>query len=1053
MSPDPIDVRDPVSILQRIENEHDWTGCEKNRTRAVKTELWFLGIFLRMKPDPLQMDIRSFMDDAGAQFLSDYYIILDGKEPHNFDANCSNVLAKIQHYKQSSRADISNLEISSSSPLSHELLVEFTENIVHNLKDLLIVCFGEPPALRAELFSMYSEVNDQMEVVEKELRALKNFVVFVGKICSAELQSCRQTFLRHAEHVVTLVAIIFFLYMPNLNDGKSVSLEFTDLLSGMLQKRIKPIEPQVRNIYTDVLRDLRSSNTPPMSSIEPAAGFINTLLHISDELRALCTLNKVQTETLLELLSTLRNILDELALTINIQDKMRVRFFRRVETLVIDTGVIVYSLYDSTKSKEDRDQDLLLLADKIQLVKKQIYLDIREGVQSHLPKNDVLGIFVFLLDSLKELLCSHSDSLASVKNQLDVVLEELQLFQPFLNGIAEKGNNKHDELQNLAKRITDKAYEVEYIVDSFVVGDIPLTYLTVWLSEILWEIKLINKELLKSSEMRMSEIASPAANEELVGFNDVRETIVGLLLGGSPQLDVVSIVGMPGTGKTTLARSFINDRSTKFHFSFRAECRVSQVYTRRDLLLSLLSDSNDEITDLSKLDDNDLASRLRKVLLKKGRYLLIVDDVWENNAWDDLKLCFPDDKNGSRIILTTRHQKVANYAKCVTDPLNLRLFNNDESWLLLQKKVFGTESPEGLRQVGQEIAKKCEGLPISVVLVAGLLARMDKTEQCWKQMELNLGERIQGNSKILIKLSYFDLPYKLKPCFLYFGAFLEDREIVVSKLINLWIAEGFIENEKEKYLEDIAEDYLEDLLGRNLIMETKKRSNGKIKACRVHDLLLEFCKEKAKEDNFLLWLKRDYDSVPPHFYSGKPMHRRLSFCSNQDDLAGWRPSCSHARSVLFREVSDNTFSVMKNASYIFGSFKFLRVLDLEFVVVESFPTELNHLRYLAVQTTEDSIPSSIGNLSNLQTVIVKRTGDTAVHIPDTFWKLTKLRHVSIGDRASFDLHSTQESLDRCPSKLGNLTTLSSPYVSRAEDMERIVSRTPNLRKLKCIFAD
>lgn len=117
MSVDPIDIRDPIRILQRIENEHHWTGSEKIRIKAVKTELWFLGTFLCINHDVLQKDIRGFMDDTRAQFQSDYNIMLGGKEPHNFDCNCSNVLAKIQQYKQSTtRTNFSNLEISSASP-------------------------------------------------------------------------------------------------------------------------------------------------------------------------------------------------------------------------------------------------------------------------------------------------------------------------------------------------------------------------------------------------------------------------------------------------------------------------------------------------------------------------------------------------------------------------------------------------------------------------------------------------------------------------------------------------------------------------------------------------------------------------------------------------------------------------------------------------------------------------------------------------------------------------------------------------------------------------
>lgn len=128
---------------------------------------------------------------------------------------------------------------------------------------------------------------------------------------------------------------------------------------------------------------------------------------------------------------------------------------------------------------------------------------------------------------------------------------------------------------------------------------------------------------------------------------------------------------------------------------------------------------------LSEEGEDDLADRLRKTLLAR-RYLLIIDDLWEVNAWDDLRLCFPDARNGSRIILTTRLQKVADYAKHVILPHKLRRFDNEESWVLLQIKVFGKRiCPIELRQVGQEIVMKCNGLPFSLVLVAGILSKKE----------------------------------------------------------------------------------------------------------------------------------------------------------------------------------------------------------------------------------------------------------------------------------------------------------------------------------------
>lgn len=153
-------------------------------------------------------------------------------------------------------------------------------------------------------------------------------------------------------------------------------------------------------------------------------------------------LAKDQTETLPDQLKSSRIILNELSLINSIQDEMRNRFFTRLENVAVDAGLVIYSLYDSSKDKEHQKQELIVLADTVQLVKTQVNRDIREWVQSHLPKNDSLGSINFLLESLKALICCPADSLASVKNQLELVHEELEFLQPLLKGAAEQSNNK-----------------------------------------------------------------------------------------------------------------------------------------------------------------------------------------------------------------------------------------------------------------------------------------------------------------------------------------------------------------------------------------------------------------------------------------------------------------------------------------------------------------------------------------------------------------------------------------------------------------------------------
>ncbi|CAN4089582.1 unnamed protein product [Withania somnifera] len=544
--------------------------------------------------------------------------------------------------------------------------------------------------------------------------------------------------------------------------------------------------------------------------------------------------------------------------------------------------------------------------------------------------------------------------------------------------------------------------------------------------------------------------STPGIVGAMVGFEDVLQTLTERLVRGTPERDVISIVGMAGQGKTTLANRLFIDELIVSRFDVRAKCTVSQVYERRELLVAVISDVVDKSTDLTKVPEAELADKLRKLLLQK-RYLILIDDVWDARAWDDLNSCFPDDNNASRIIVTTRLVEVADYARCFSSPYHLRLLTANESWILLQNKVFLQKScPLDLTDVGQEIAEKCGMLPLSIVLIAGVLTSLI-TKEHWKQVAKKLGQHIHDNSKHIIEFSYKNLPHYLKPCFLYFGAFLEDQEISVSKLMKLWAAEGLVVKQHERCLTDIAEGYLEGLINRNMVMPTKRGSLGKVKACRIHDVLLDFCKDKSKEENFLLWIYRDHHAKSEEVLSQMLVQRRISIYSKQHNLVERSPYCSNVHSILFRKVgNDVATSINSQVSFAFHTFKCLRVLDLEFVTIDSFPTKLTHLRYLALRTVERFIPSSIANLRNLETLMVQGL-KSEVSLPHSLCKIVKLRHLHIKNRASFDLHNLEKFLED-PSQLENLETFSTPSFSSAEDAERVLLKTPNIRTLRCMFS-
>ena len=166
-----------------------------------------------------------------------------------------------------------------------------------------------------------------------------------------------------------------------------------------------------------------------------------------------------------------------------------------------------------------------------------------------------------------------------------------------------------------------------------------------------------------------------------------------------------------------------------------------------------------------------------------------------------------------------------------------------------------TSLPAWTEELGKEIVKKCRGLPLAIVVLGGLLSRREATFEEWlKVLQSAHWQLLQDPAQCIdiLALSYHDLPYYLKPCFLYFGLFPEDFESSARRLILLWVAEGFVQPRGQEPLEDVAEDYLVELVGRSMVQIAAKKLNGRTKTIRIHDLLRELSIKKGKEDRFLI---------------------------------------------------------------------------------------------------------------------------------------------------------------------------------------------------------
>ncbi|XP_028107731.1 putative late blight resistance protein homolog R1B-23 [Camellia sinensis] len=557
-------------------------------------------------------------------------------------------------------------------------------------------------------------------------------------------------------------------------------------------------------------------------------------------------------------------------------------------------------------------------------------------------------------------------------------------------------------------------------------------------------------------------------DEEItVGFDDEALTIKKLLAGGKKQLQMISIVGMPGLGKTTLATKLYNDPYITHYFHIRAWTHASQLPRKTDVLLDILRYVNVVFTDeIEDMTNEKLGEKLYKQL-KGKRYLIVIDDIWDIGAWDDLKMYFPNDNNGSRVMFTSRLKELAMHASPDCHPHCLRFLTEEESWALLQRKVFQNEScPPELIEIGKQIMKKCGGLPLAIVIIAGLLAKNIKTQESWKQVAQSVSSYIVSDPNQYLDtlaLSYNHLPRHLKPCFLYLGAFPENQKISVQRLIWLWIAEGFIQKIEQKSLEEVAEDYLMDLIQRSLLIVAQKRFDGRIKACRMHDLLRDLCLKKAREINFLQWIHNNNDASPSSSSNYETNNQcRLSILSYFGPRFDRILLQSYAPTVLqsllcfrpeFQKIigyNGNSFGDM--CSFICWTFKLLRVLEICYNNA-FFPRELTqlvNLRYLAINLKHScELPPSISYLSNLETLIIISTEWRKVVLPCNVWKIPKLRHLYAKGGANYDVSLCSEEAvtnHNHPSILENLRTIAN--LNPCGHVQDLLARTPFLTKLE-----
>jgi hypothetical protein len=312
--------------------------------------------------------------------------------------------------------------------------------------------------------------------------------------------------------------------------------------------------------------------------------------------------------------------------------------------------------------------------------------------------------------------------------------------------------------------------------------------------------------------------------------------------------------------------------------------------------------------------------------------------------------------------------------------------------LLFKQKAFERgQEPENssIVALGKEIVKKCSGVPLAISTIGSLLGSKH-SEAEWLSFKNNELSKISQNVPDLLptlKVSYDHLPSHLKHCFAYCSLFPKDCWFGKSKLIQLWIAQGFVKSSdnQSRCLEEVGSEYFMDLLWRSFFQEAETDSTGAIYRCKMHDLMHDLAISVAGP---LMATLGDKETN----VNEKTRHLLL--------LGYNKPISSLCEASMIRSfLCLDNYMYNNDCEAIFSSFKFLRMLDLSNRYLDYVPSsigELKHLRCLDLSSNENikKLPDSITSLQNLQELRLCLC-KSLKELPRDIKKLVNLRHLEI----------------------------------------------------------
>ncbi|GKV50302.1 hypothetical protein SLEP1_g57015 [Rubroshorea leprosula] len=475
-------------------------------------------------------------------------------------------------------------------------------------------------------------------------------------------------------------------------------------------------------------------------------------------------------------------------------------------------------------------------------------------------------------------------------------------------------------------------------------------------------------------------------------------------------LSGISIVGFGGIGKTTLAKSIWSMVKEQKLYDLVAWVCVSEEFDEKIILGDMLEYLGSSVGRM-----NNIGALIQELgqKLENRKFLLVLDDVWneDRGKWDSFnsRLLQISKTSGNSILVTTRSDKVASIMEALPmQKHDMVKLSDHECWLIIEDIVLRssteTSIPLDLEGIGQEIAKKCGGLPLVASVIGGTLSREMKTDK-WQEILDDKAWILQDeNKKILsiLKISFDRLPSSLKKCFSYCSIFPKDAVIFIDDLIQLWVAQGFVHKSNESLVEteDIGNEYFKELLSNSFFQDIEWDLYGNIESCKMHDLVHDLALLVSKGKT-LVW-----DTSCNFDVQDCSTIRHLRVKSRGEDLR-----------TIPRSVAQRLHSLFSHAD-----------------VFCSMASDLKSLRSLKLVGGRKKLPASLGKLKHLRYLDISKTDVRTV--PKSFSKLYNLQ-------TSNSLYCY--TLEKLPNGMANLISLRHIYSSRPSDIS--IMQLTSLRTL------